>query len=260
MTGGHVCIGNNVKAGHRPAVRARGSPPGRNKKVTCLTRPSVSLFRPTRRARDPPVVADGLMPWLYVRMPCGPLAHLSGLRQCMGISMEVKMSWLERWSGSFPWIFFLVPFFFSKTAIALGMPDFCISPGWKLFYDAAVGQSEGYGLTMSASLLLSPLIMLWQYSTSDAPEVYNRPKALLVAISGMVVFLGFVGALILGLPIESIETPGRGVWAMIILGQFHLVFSLGYGVFVAAGAVIGYSSCMIAWAALNRFIPDGAGG
>lgn len=155
---------------------------------------------------------------------------------------------------------FLVPFFFSKTAIALGMPDFCISPGWKLFYDAAVGQSEGYGLTMSASLLLSPLIMLWQYSTSDAPEVYNRPKALLVAISGMVVFLGFVGALILGLPIESIETPGRGVWAMIILGQFHLVFSLGYGVFVAAGAVIGYSSCMIAWAALNRFIPDGAGG
>ena len=140
------------------------------------------------------------------------------------------------------------------------MPDFCISPGWKLFYDAAVGQSEGYGLTMSASLLLSPLIMLWHYSTSDAPEVYNRPKALLVAISGMVVFLGFVGALILGLPIESIETPGRGVWAMIMLGQFHLVFSLGYGVFVAAGAVIGYSSCMIAWAALNRFNPDGAGG
>lgn len=240
-------------------VRARGGPAGCNKKVTCLTRPSVSLFRPTRRARS------ACRGWWIDAMALRQNAlraagALSGLRQCMGFQWEVKMSWLERWSGSFPWIFFLVPFFFSKTAIALGMPDFCISPGWKLFYDAAVGQSEGYGLTMSASLLLSPLIMLWQYSTSDAPEVYNRPKALLVAISGMVVFLGFVGALILGLPIESIETPGRGVWAMIMLGQFHLVFSLGYGVFVAAGAVIGYSSCMIAWAALNRFNPDGAGG
>ncbi|MFC0153505.1 hypothetical protein ACFFJ4_07610 [Xanthomonas dyei] len=167
------------------------------------------------------------------------------------------MNWLERWSGSFPWIFFLFPLLFSKAAVALGIADFCIFPGWKLFYEAVLGSSEGYGLTTTASLLLSPLIMLWLYSTSDVPEIYSRPKAFLAAALIFVLFLGFLLALLFGPPVEAAESSGKGMLLIIKLGRFHILFSLGYGLFVAVCAVFGYCSCAVVWAALNRFNKDG---
>lgn len=155
-------------------------------------------------------------------------------------------------SGLLLFFFLFIPLLVGKLSIWLKITDLKFIAGWKNFYEAAWGGADGYCLTVVSSLILSPLVLIWVCINSNIQKISHKPKAFALGLCGLVIFIILSTVTVLGPPLSSIENPSKGVRVILLLGRSHVLFSLGYGVMVAACVVMGYGSVAIMWQVLKQ--------